>query len=241
MLHSRIFPRPAWMPPVVRQGSRYLFARQKDRYIPIDPAKLDIEEIPDAFLSAQIPAGWTLAPDPLPANTYFKQPNLLEFGETSNCCTLPLQEAETYDFLRQHPHPNIARYQGCVVENGRFRGICLQRYSATLKQRVERRRTKAKEEPKPALPEVEKRRLMQGVRDGVAHLHSLGLVHGDLNPANVMVEDGVAVIIDFDSCRREGEVMGVKGPSPGWGDFAEYATVESDVRGLEQMERYLLG
>lgn len=51
---------------------------------------------------------------------------------------------------------------------------------------------------------------MQGVQDGVAHLRSLGLVHGDLNPANFMVEgeDGVAVMVDFDSCRREGEVMG---------------------------------
>lgn len=84
---------------------------------------------------------------------------------------------------------------------------------------------------------------MQGVRDGVAHLRSLGLVRGDLNPANFMVEgeDGVAVIVDFDSCRREGEVMGVKGPSPEWGEFTEYATRESNVRGLEQTEWYLLG
>lgn len=50
---------------------------------------------------------------------------------------------------------------------------------------------------------------MQGVRDGVAHLHSLGLVHGDLNLASVMVEGGGPVaVINFDSCRREGEVMG---------------------------------
>lgn len=83
---------------------------------------------------------------------------------------------------------------------------------------------------------------MQGVRDGVAHLHSLGLVHGDLNLASVMVEGGGPVaVINFDSCRREGKVMGVKGPSPGWGDFTEYATFERDVRGLEQMEWYLLG
>lgn len=137
---------------------------------------------------------------------------------------------------RQHPHPNIARYHGCVVENGRFRGICLQRYSATLKQRVER-----KHERKPALSETEKRRLVQGVRDGVAHLHFLGLVHNALTPSNVMVEDDDAVIIDFDSCRRHGEPMGVKGLTPGWGAFTEYAILESDVRNLDQMERYLLG
>ncbi|KAK0743842.1 kinase-like domain-containing protein [Schizothecium vesticola] len=158
------------------------------------------------------------------------EPNLLEHGETTNCCTVLLQEVEIYEALRQHPHPNIARYHGCYVgENGGFRGIYLQRYSATLKQR------------KPAVSEKEKRRLVRGIRDCVAHLHSLGLVHNDLNPSNVMVEGDVAVIIDFDSCRREGAAMGVKGPTPGWGEFTGYATLESDVRNLDQMERYLLG
>jgi hypothetical protein len=225
---------------ILRQGSRYLFARQQDRYAPIDATKLDLEEIPDTFLYAQIPAGWTRAPDPLPADSYIKQPNLLEYGETSNCCTVLLQEAEIYEVLRQHPHPNIARYYGCVVENGRFRGICLRRYSTTLKQRVERY-AKAKDERKPALSETEKRRLVQGIRDGVAHLHLLGLVHNDLNPSNVMVEDDAAIIIDFDSCRRQGEPMGMKGATPGWGTYTDYANQESDVRNLDQIERYLLG
>lgn len=85
---------------------------------------------------------------------------------------------------------------------------------------------------------------MQG---GLQHLHSLGPVNGDLSrdlkPGNVMVEGGgVAVIIDLDSCWREGEAIGVKGPSPGWGDYTEYANVESDVRGpREQMERCFMG
>lgn len=218
---------------IVLQGSRYLLACQEDRYAPIDAAKLDLEEIPDTFPYAQIPAGWTRAPDPPPADSYIKQPNLLEYGETSNCCTVLLQEAEIYEVLRQHPHPNIARYHGCVVgENDRFRGICLQRYSATLRQRVER---------KPALSEPEMRRLMQGIRDGVAHLHLLGLVHNDLNPSNVMVEDGTAIIIDFDLCRRQGDPMGMKGPTPGWGTCTEYANRENDVKNLDQLERYLLG
>lgn len=84
---------------------------------------------------------------------------------------------------------------------------------------------------------------MQGA---LQHLHSMALVHGDLNsdlkPANVMVEGGgAAVIIDLDSCWREGEVIGVKGSSPRWGDYTEYANVESDVGRREQMERYFMG
>ena len=59
-----------------------------------------------------------------------------------------------------------------------------------LKQRIERQ-AKSKDERKPALSEIEKRRLIvQGIRDGVAHLHPLGLVHNDLNPSNVMVDPG---------------------------------------------------
>ncbi|KAK0716550.1 hypothetical protein B0T21DRAFT_415274 [Apiosordaria backusii] len=151
-----------------------------------------------------------------------------------------LQKAEIYKVLWQYPYPNIARYYGCVLENGRFRGICLQRYSTTLKQRVERH-AKAKDEREPALSETEKRPLVQGIRDGVVHLHLVGLVHNDLNPSNVMVEDDATIIIDFDLCRRQGESMGMKGPTPGWGTYTEYANQESDVRNLDQIERYLLG
>ncbi|GAB1311968.1 hypothetical protein MFIFM68171_02178 [Madurella fahalii] len=196
---------------IVRQGSRYFFARQQDRYAPIDATQLDLEEIPDTFLYAQVPAGWTRAPDLLPADSYIKQPNLLEYGETSNCCTVLLQEAEIYEG-----------------------------YSTTLKQRVERH-AKTKDEREPALSETEKRRLVQGIRDGIAHIHLLGLVHNDLNPSNVMVENGTAIIIDFDSCRRQGEPMGMKGPTPGWGTYIEYANLENDVGNLDQIERYLLG
>lgn len=138
--------------------------------------------------------------------------------------------------LRQNPHFNIARYHGCVVENGRFRGICLQRYSTTFKQRV-KPHAKAKHEREPALSETKKRRLVQGIRHGVAHLHLLGLVHNDLNPSTLMVEDGAAIIIDFDSCRRQGEPMGIKGPTPGWGTDTEYTERESDLRNLDQIER----
>lgn len=178
---------------IVRPGSRYLFARQRDRHAPIDATKLHLEEIPDS----------------LPSNSYVKRPNLLDYGEKENCCTVLLQESEINEILRQHPHPNIAQYYGCVVENGRFGGLCLQGYSSTCKQRAERRASKGQDgSGEPALSETEKRRLMQGIRDGVTHLHRLGLVHNDLNPSNIMLEDGVAVIIDFDSCRRQGEPMG---------------------------------
>ncbi|SJL04266.1 uncharacterized protein ARMOST_07627 [Armillaria ostoyae] len=43
---------------------------------------------------------------------------------------------------------------------------------------------------------------------GIKHIHGLGLIHNDINPNNIMLDaDGTLVIIDFDSCRRAGELM----------------------------------
>lgn len=36
------------------------------------------------------------------------------------------------EVLRLHPHPNAARYHGCVVEDGKITGLCFDRYSMTL-------------------------------------------------------------------------------------------------------------
>jgi serine/threonine protein kinase len=42
---------------------------------------------------------------------------------------------------------------------------------------------------------------LSGVESGIRHLHSIGLVHNDLNPANIMLDDHEnPFIIDFDSC-----------------------------------------
>lgn len=215
---------------ILRNGPRYFFARQQDRYARINFQNLALEEIPDTFLYAPLPADLTRAPEPLPANCYLKRPNLLEYGETKNCCTVLLQEAKVYEILRLRPHKNIAEYHGCVVENGIFRGICLQWYPANLKQREE------------ALSVGEKERVVQGIRDGVAHLHTLGLVHNDLNPSNIMIaKDGAAVIVDFDSCRPIGKPMGIKGSTPGWEVSTECAVPDNDLHNLDKIERYLLG
>jgi hypothetical protein len=69
----------------------------------------------------------------------------------------------------------------------------------------------------------------------------LVLVHNDLNPSNVMVGDGAAVIINFDSCQHQGEPMSTKGLTPGWGTYTGYAVLESDLANLDRLERYLLG
>ena len=44
-------------------------------------------------------------------------------------------------------------------------------------------------------------------QNGLDHLHNLGLNHNDINPANIMLDkEDVPIIIDFNSCQREGDL-----------------------------------
>jgi len=56
---------------------------------------------------------------------------------------------------------------------------------------------------------------LQGIQKGVQHF-SLGLIHCDLNPTNILINRDTSVIGDFDSCRREGEKLGFKAGTRGW-------------------------
>ncbi|KAI0875732.1 kinase-like domain-containing protein [Hypoxylon argillaceum] len=220
---------------ILRQGSRYYFARQDDRHASIKVENLTPEEIPHTYMYAPFPAGLTQVPDPLPANIYLKRANLLDYHpeihkDGVSGCDVLLEEAKIYETLRLHPHKNIARYYGCLVEEGNFHALCLEKYPATLKDR------------QGDLSVAEKTRIMQEIRDAVAHLHSLGLVHNDLKPNNIMItDDGTAILIDFDSCRPAGELMGVKGSTPGWEMVTDYALPENDLQLLDMIERSLLG
>lgn len=84
---------------------------------------------------------------------------------------------------------------------------------------------------------------LHGIEDGVEHLHRLGLVHNDLKPSNIMVDgDGATpVIIDFDSCRREGEKLGLKWGTRGWAkEGITHANRENDLYGLAKIKEFLM-
>ncbi|KAI1463760.1 uncharacterized protein F4812DRAFT_463320 [Daldinia caldariorum] len=50
-------------------------------------------------------------------------------------------------------------------------------------------------------------RCMKGIESGVRHLHTLGFIHNDLSPHNIMMDGDDPIIIDFDSSRRPGEEL----------------------------------
>ncbi|KAG6188148.1 hypothetical protein E4U10_005295 [Claviceps purpurea] len=78
------------------------------------------------------------APSPVPQDYYVKGADFFYYNndpEAKPLSDLVSHEIEAYEILRQHPHPNIVEYRGCVVSNGRISGICLAKYKTTLDER----------------------------------------------------------------------------------------------------------
>jgi len=82
--------------------------------------------------------------------------------------------------------------------------------------------------------------ILEGVESGIRHLHSLGFVHNDINPSNIMLYNDTAVIIDFGSCRRQGEDLEGVGRTYEWYDEAvQVAIPENDFNALEEIRIWL--
>ncbi|KAG1887627.1 kinase-like domain-containing protein [Suillus subluteus] len=147
-----------------------------------------------------------------------------------------VKEAKVYEILKQHPHPNICVYYGCVRDVDHITAICLKRYGRTLMYAVW--------ESDPTLNHAV---ILDGISKGLNFLHeTLGLVHNDINPANIALDDaGDPVIIDFDSCIPVGEEIGLssKAGTPGWTiePMPTIALPENDIYGLEQIGEFVKG
>ncbi|KAI9744993.1 MAG: hypothetical protein M1835_002636, partial [Candelina submexicana] len=175
-------------------------------------------------------ASLTRAPKPLPADCYVKRPSLLEYGDPglgeTDLSDLLLNEAEVCEALIQSPHPNIAHYLGCQVRDGRIRGLCFASYNTTLSDQLN-------DYTRPLI------KCLDGVKCGIQRIHSLGLIHNDINPSNVMMSaEGVPVIIDFDSCKAEGSPPDKAG-TLGWDHGSLTSLRENDYYGLDKIAEAL--
>lgn len=152
---------------------------------------------------------------PLASNLYLKRPRLIDYEEykNQNCVeiipNLLLDEARSLEAISRHPHPGIIGYHGCRVRRGFITGLMLDRYPNDLKHYI-------KDQSEPPL---DKAAFLGALESALAHLHSLGLAHNDLNPANILIsETGMPVLIDFDSCRPIGQKLLHSRGTPGWTD-----------------------
>lgn len=178
--------------------------RVEQRPVEVDEVDVlgSLEPVPVECIHPPYQEGCTLAPPFDATQHYWKAPSFTyddcRPGNTfvADCV---LNEVAVLERLRNDPHPNLARYYGCVVEDGRITHICLERYHSNLVDRVCGSAATAKEENSGILDDLSR---------GVHHLHSLGLAHNDINPYNICIDtDGTAVLIDFDSCLPFGKEL----------------------------------
>ncbi|KAK0613103.1 hypothetical protein B0T17DRAFT_542816 [Bombardia bombarda] len=165
-------------------NDEYFYAKTNQRMTRVSNINgLDTTRIPADQIWPLANPKFTQAPDLLPPTSYFKRPRLLYYG---------------------YPYLNIVSYLGCIVKEGRIRGLAFARYSVTLSQILKDRTP------------FDKGLCLCGIEAGVRYMHKLGLVHNDLNPSNIMMDGDNPVIINFDSCKREEDELGSKAGTDGW-------------------------
>lgn len=199
-----------------------------------------LSPIPDEDIFPDLPRNekLTVAPEPLAGDFYIKRPRLSMYDvykEHDILSVLPsllLEEAHALQIVSQRPHPNIIGYHGCRVRRGRITGLVLDRYENDLNHYL-----------KDGIGTIDKEAFMAALGSAVHHLHSLGMAHNDINPANIMVtEGGMPVLVDFGSCREVGHKMTTSRGTPGWVDEEDdYTTSEErhDVFALGKIRTWL--
>lgn len=140
------------------------------------------------------------------------------------------QEILKCEKLMHHPHPNIAKYYGVVVEDGLIVGLAFKKYGHSLAE------FNGTENDCPSIENV-----CTDIKAGIDHLHSLGLVHNDINPTNICIDgNGRAVIIDFDSAAPTGQPLTLRGGTTGWCiEDARISEEQNDIYGLRAIRAHL--
>ena len=153
--------------------------------------KESLQLLPDEDVYPEAPRSITTYTAPIDNSVFLKDPKLhTAFIGTGLLSKLILQEVEILELLQHNPHPNIIRYHGCLTRRGRIVDIVFDRHPLTLEQRL-------RDVTRPLDVET----CIRKITPGVSHMHALKIVHNDLTPMNIMVDDyDTPIIIDFGSC-----------------------------------------
>jgi serine/threonine protein kinase len=207
---------------------------------------MNVKQIPASAYNPKFSVGFTAAPEMVPNGCYVKKPRLISYdliseGPRPNSIAEDvLKEVRVYELLMMHPHPNIATYLGCQVSGGAITGLCLEKYPRTLMKEVNPGALMKRALRNTREAREDYSRVLTDIDSGIRHLHSLGLVHNDINPSNIMIDGDRAIIIDFGSCRKIGESLKDVGRTYEWYDEeVQQSLPENDLKALEEIRIWL--
>ena len=156
-------------------------------------------------------------------DVFVKRPNLM-YGSGQSM----RKEIKILEILDKNPNPHIVKYLGVLVQDDRIVGICLKRYKKTLRDAITNRVL------------FDKQKVMEDISRAARHLHSMGYIHDDINPNNIMLdEDNRAVLIDFDLSKKIGDVREGKSGTYGWERKGDSADIENDIYSIGLVKSYI--
>lgn len=231
---------------VWKEGDDYFQAKHSGRANSLDLESLPAAvPIPTQLFMGRWDASFTESTLLTSTDSFLKRPSILlpenydGAGNDERRFRTPgddmVEEAKIYEILKKYLHPNICIYYGCVRKGDYLTAICLKKYERSLQHAVwSGDRT------------LDSVMILDGIAEGLRFLHeTLGLVHNDINPSNIMLGDtGDAVIIDFDSCLPIGQEMGFrKGGTFGWTSEPppSIAVPENDLYALTLIAKFMRG
>lgn len=168
----------------------------------------------------------------------------------NNYAQLALQEIEACEALAKHPHPNIVSYHGVVVdaEAKSVIALCFQKHQTDLRKVVASRKghhPRSDISANISISEQSKVTIMRDIERALQHMHSLGYIHNDVNPNNILVDfsaDGEVVktvLADFDACRPIHTKWQHKRGTDGFCIETDDSTPKNDWYGWEKTAEFL--
>ncbi|KAJ4317285.1 hypothetical protein N0V84_007421 [Fusarium piperis] len=222
---------------LVTAGEEVYFGQSTKNKRDLSPqeAQAALKHVKDDEIYPKVPSdvSLTIAPNGLDdTSAFIKRPGLNCYEEMRGTDFIPralLEETLIMEEISRGQHPNIIGYYGCRVRRGRITCIVLERLEQTLSQLS---RTAEFEQ-------LDKSSFIEALGSAVTYLHSLGLAHNDINPDNIMVKDGMPVLIDFGSCQPVGKRLQSLG-TPGWYEELFYTSeTKHDTYSLNKLREWL--
>lgn len=141
---------------------------------------------------------------------------------TSECLRDLLTERSAYQRLGSHPR--ICRYISSVQ-----RGIVLERFGEPLRKHLQNLRKQGK-----TPSHIQALKWPRQVAEGIAYLHTKGVVRGDVGCHKTLLKDGELKMCDFGGSSVDGKpaTVGYECRSQRWDDAHENPSISSELFAL---------